>query len=260
MPIFDDRFARQNRCEPPPEFPLALPYTGIVHLLSGPARYALTQIHPRTSGSVDSAPKLLPAFTFITRWGLTPKHSHIRTTPWSVFQDGSLTTITPASLQKRGPQSAEGYYAAGYNTPKSHIPTAFLPLQRTDAGLSPPKCAAHEGRLIRRAQVWSQTLPFQQFHVLFNSLFKVLFIFRSLYLCAIGLWPVFSFRRGLPPILSSIPKLLDSSKELYIGSASNHTGLSPSVASRSRELGRHLTKSILCKLQLGPRKGTRFQI
>ena len=31
-------------------------------------------------------------------------------------------------------------------------------------------------------------------HVLFNSLSKVLFIFRSLYLCAIGLWPIFSFR------------------------------------------------------------------
>ena len=43
-------------------------------------------------------------------------------------------------------------------------------------------------------QVWLQALPFQQFHILFNSLFKVLFIFRSLYLCAIGLWPIFSFR------------------------------------------------------------------
>ena len=51
-----------------------------------------------------------------------------------------------------------------------------------------------------RPQVWLQALPFQQFHVLFNSLSKVLFIFRSLYLCAIGLWPVFSFRRNLPPI------------------------------------------------------------
>ncbi|KAH6604848.1 hypothetical protein Trco_006555 [Trichoderma cornu-damae] len=108
MPIFDDRFARQNRCEPPPEFPLASPYTGIVHLLSGPAPYALTQIHPRTSGSVDDAPKLSPAFTFITRRGLTPEHSHTKTTPWSVFQDGSLVTITPASLQMRGPQSTAG--------------------------------------------------------------------------------------------------------------------------------------------------------
>src|ERR1700744_5772095 len=106
--------------------------------------------------------------------------------------------------------------------------------------------------MIRQAQVWSRALPFQQFHVLFNPLFKVLFIFRSLYLCAIGLWPVFSFRRHIPPILSSIPKLLDSSKELYRGSAASQTGLSPSVASRSRELGRRLAKSILCKLQLGP--------
>lgn len=80
----------------------------------------------------------------------------------------------------------------------------------------------------------------------------MLFIFRSLYLCAIGLWPIFSFRRHIPPILSSIPKLLDSSKELYIGLASDQTGLSPSVASRSRELGRRLAKSILYKLQLGP--------
>lgn len=90
--------------------------------------------------------------------------------------------------------------------------------------------------MIRRARVWSRALPFQQFHVLFNPLFKVLFIFRSLYLCAIGLWPVFSFRRHIPPILSSIPKLLDSSKEPHRGLAADHTGLSPSMASRSREL------------------------
>ena len=106
--------------------------------------------------------------------------------------------------------------------------------------------------MIRPAQVWSRALPFQQFHVLFNPLFKVLFIFRSLYLCAIGLWPVFSFRRHIPPILSSIPKLLDSSKELYRGSVASQTGLSPSAASHSRELGRRLAKSILYKLQLGP--------
>ncbi|KAK4691107.1 hypothetical protein P7C71_g5823, partial [Lecanoromycetidae sp. Uapishka_2] len=56
IPKFDDRFARQNRCEPPPEFPLASPYSGIVHHLSGPNSYARTQIHPKTSGSVDDAP------------------------------------------------------------------------------------------------------------------------------------------------------------------------------------------------------------
>src|ERR1700710_732003 len=114
--------------------------------------------------------------------------------------------------------------------------------------------------MISPAQVWSQALPFQQFHVLFNPLFKVLFIFRSLYLCAIGLWPVFSFRRDIPPILISIPKLLDSSKELYKGLVSNYTGLSPSLASRSRELRRHRTKSILYKLQLGPKPDFKFEL
>ena len=118
MPRFDDRFARQNRCEPPPEFPLASPYPGIVHHLSGPRLNALTQIHPRTSGSVDDAPKLSPTFTFITRAGFTPKHSRITLTPWSVFQDGSLMTITPASLRSALPRSPREHSAAGYNTPR----------------------------------------------------------------------------------------------------------------------------------------------
>ena len=136
MRKFDDRFARQNRCEPPPEFPLASPYSRIVHLLSGPTLYALTQIRPKTSGSVGDAPKLSPTFTFITRWGFTPGHSHIRLTPWSVFQDGSLVTITPASLQMREPQSPPGYYATGYNTPRREPHSRSLyPPAKTDAGL-----------------------------------------------------------------------------------------------------------------------------
>ena len=45
-----------------------------------------------------------------------------------------------------------------------------------------------------------------------NSLSKVLFIFPSRYLFAIGLAPIFSFRWNLPPNLSCIPKQLDSSK------------------------------------------------
>src|SRR5947199_1263320 len=50
----------------------------------------------------------------------------------------------------------------------------------------------------------------------FNSLFKVLFIFPSRYLFAIGLSPVFSFRWNLPPILVCIPKQTDSLKTYHI--------------------------------------------
>ena len=46
----------------------------------------------------------------------------------------------------------------------------------------------------------------------FNSLLKVLFIFPSQYLFAIGLRSIFSFRRKLPPILCTKSKVHDSIK------------------------------------------------
>jgi len=41
----------------------------------------------------------------------------------------------------------------------------------------------------------------RRFHVLFHSLFRVLFTFPSQYLCAIGVLSIFSLRWRLPPIL-----------------------------------------------------------
>src|SRR5210317_1866418 len=65
-------------------------------------------------------------------------------------------------------------------------------------------------RSMTKIKHWFPSLPFQQFQVLFNSLFKVLCIFPSRYLYAIGLPPIFSFRWNLPPTLSCNPKQLDS--------------------------------------------------
>ncbi|KAI5381394.1 hypothetical protein KIW84_UN0769 [Lathyrus oleraceus] len=82
--------ARQYRCGPPPEFPLASPRSGIVHHLSGPDRYALTRTFTKdqgrsavqpTRGSHQSASLRLT--------GYSPVDSHTCQTPWSVFQDGS---------------------------------------------------------------------------------------------------------------------------------------------------------------------------
>jgi hypothetical protein len=55
MPKFDHRFARQNGGGPPPEFPLASSYPGIVHHLSGPNIYALTRVFQEISRSVRGA-------------------------------------------------------------------------------------------------------------------------------------------------------------------------------------------------------------
>ena len=49
----------------------------------------------------------------------------------------------------------------------------------------------------------------------FNSLFKVLFIFPSRYLFAIGFSPVFSFRWNLPPTLGCILKQPDSTRQRH---------------------------------------------
>ena len=71
--MFDERFARQYRYEPPSEFPLTSPYSGIVHHLSGPNSYAHTQTLHRRSKSVGSAKQKNPtcyfhcAYRFATR-------------------------------------------------------------------------------------------------------------------------------------------------------------------------------------------------
>ena len=81
----------------------------------------------------------------------------------------------------------------------------------------------------------------------------MLFIFPSRYLFAIGLSPIFSFRWNLPPILSCIPKQLDSSKEFHMSVGTwPHTGFSPSMTSCSKELRPDHARNILYKLQLGP--------
>ena len=76
---------------------------------------------------------------------------------------------------------------------------------------------------------WLPTVPSQQFQALFDSLFKVLFIFPSQYLFAIGLPPVFSLRWNLPPALSCSPKQLDSVTRPASGTPKRQTGLSPSL-------------------------------
>ena len=48
--MFDERCPRQDRYEPPSEFPQTSPFTGIVHHLSGPNKYAHAQASPQLIG------------------------------------------------------------------------------------------------------------------------------------------------------------------------------------------------------------------
>lgn len=68
-----------------------------------------------------------------------------------------------------------------------------------------------------------------RFHVLLNSLFKVLFNFPSRYLFAIGLVPVFSLRWSLPPALGCNLKQPDSKNGSACRRTGRLTGLAPSL-------------------------------
>ena len=70
-----------------------------------------------------------------------------------------------------------------------------------------------------------------RFHVLLNSLFKVLFNFPSRYLSAIGLVPVFSLRWSLPPTLGCILKQPDS-EEAQRDDGGRRRGLTPAMGKK----------------------------
>ncbi|KAE8723918.1 hypothetical protein F3Y22_tig00011277pilonHSYRG00009 [Hibiscus syriacus] len=78
--VLDERFTRQYRCGPPPEFPLASPSSGIVNHLSGPDRHDLTRTLPRRSSSFGGAPVKDPAneFPWILRVFCPFTRTHVR--------------------------------------------------------------------------------------------------------------------------------------------------------------------------------------
>ena len=102
------------------------------------------------------------------------------------------------------------------------------------------------------------SLPSQQFQALFDSLFKVLFIFPSRYLFAIGLPPVFSLRWDLPPALGCIPKQPDSAKAPRGAAGSAPTGFSPSPTPLPGDLGPVRRRGRFSRLQFGQHETARF--
>jgi hypothetical protein len=81
-----------------------------------------------------------------------------------------------------------------------------------------------------RLASWFHLFAYKQFHVLLNSLFKVLCNFPSRYLFAIGLAVIFSFRWSLPPTLGCTFKQPDSIMTQYACiSLVTAMGLAPSM-------------------------------
>ena len=146
-----------------------------------------------------------PAFTFTAHGGLnTPVLAGMLDSLVRVSRRGKENHFVRTG--RRRDDTPRSSHSEEMLPPKAQTPaTTPGPGHGRSANQSP------EGqRRSKTARHWFPSLPFQQFQALFNSLFKVLCIFPSRYLFAIGLPPVFSFRWNLPPALSCNPKQLDS--------------------------------------------------
>ncbi|KAK7236063.1 hypothetical protein RIF29_45871 [Crotalaria pallida] len=117
IPKSDERFARQYRCGPPPEFPLASPRSGIVHHLSGPDRYALTRTLHRRSGSVGSAThRGIPPISFLAPYGFTRPltRTHVRLLG-PCFKTGRMGSPLADARSTQVPKHAESTRTSIHN-------------------------------------------------------------------------------------------------------------------------------------------------
>ena len=148
-----------------------------------------------------------------------------------MFQDGSDgKPRAPASRARRCKKARHEWRAlrssAGTTASAGQLEPALVP-PRQPTLTSAPRRAADQLAPFRirpgRAR-GLRPLPSRQFQALFDSLFKVLFIFPSRYLFAIGLSPVFSLGRNLPPDWGCIPKQPDSQTAPRGATGSGHDG------------------------------------
>ncbi|XP_012857132.1 PREDICTED: uncharacterized protein LOC105976406 [Erythranthe guttata] len=158
-----------------------------------------------------------------------PVDSHTCQTPWSVFQDGSNGEPACQHRERAVAEARRGRAlsatigataSTGISTARALAAASIRTGPRLESIGGPAFTVPHPTEAHRRPP--SASLPTIQ--ALFDSLFKVLFIFPSRYLFAIGLSPVFSLGRNLPPDWGCIPKQPDSPTAPRGATGSGHNG------------------------------------
>jgi hypothetical protein len=204
--MLDERFARQYRYEPPSEFPLTSPYTGIVHHLSGPKKRAHTQTFPETV-MAGRCCKNVASVTFITPVG---------------FSTTRLARVLD-SLVRVSRRDGKSHFDMIALSPSGRVTPSTPGVTRKHAGPVRPLVSPDPIMPLSFAQASGLTRTHRaprrisSYHFRpndfksFDPLFKVLFIFPSQYLFAIGLPDIFSLRRSLSPTWCTSIKVHDSS-------------------------------------------------
>ena len=119
--------------------------------------------------------------------------------------------------------------------------------------------ASKARRKMREHHHFCSSVPSYQFQALFNSLFKVLCIFPSRYLFAIGLPPIFSLRWNLPPVWSAIPSKPTRRRQTVRLNPRHRRDCHPLRCPVPRDFSPGRAWSCLCRLQ-PDRRGGQFTI
>lgn len=173
----------------------------------------------------------IPPISFLAPYGFTRPltRTHVRLLG-PCFKTGRMGSPLASTGSAQMPRHAEGARCP------ATIEATASPRAYPQPGLWPPPQSAlvrapsrSADRLtpfhIRPGRIAGpHPLPSRQFQALFDSLFKVLFIFPSRYLFAIGLSPIFSLGRNLPPDWGCIPKQPDSPTAPRGATGSGHDG------------------------------------
>ena len=170
---------------------------------------------PRLPGSERKRPTRLP------RTASSPRRSTPNEVRCGSTGGGSSVPARPAPRHAITLRRCRSHLRGGLLSDSCREPVATPPRGKCARRRRPPKPSGptdpratprRQERRVESPEDASRLHPFtsKRFHVLLNSLFKVLFNFPSRYLFAIGLVPVFSLRWGLPPALGCIPKQPDS--------------------------------------------------
>ncbi|KAK7365291.1 hypothetical protein VNO78_40001 [Psophocarpus tetragonolobus] len=173
----------------------------------------------------------IPPISFLAPYGFTHPltRTHVRLLG-PCFKTGRMGSPQADARSMHVPRHARGRMLP------STIATMTSPRAYQQPGLGPPSQSASVRAPSRSADRLSpfhirpghiadpHPLPSRQFQALFDSLFKVLFIFPSRYLFAIGLSPVFSLGRNLPPDWGCIPKQPNSPTAPRGATGSGHNG------------------------------------
>ena len=161
-------------------------------------------------------------------------------------------------LAEREPRSGRGHDAPGYNTPWGATFPAPLSPPPDRRWPAPGRVHGRERPLSARRTSGHKRFPFNNFTYCL-TLFSKCFSSFDHSTCALSVSGQYLALEGVYlPFRAAFPNYSTRRRSFTQALAAVPTGLSPSVAPRSRGLGRHRTRSILCKLQLGP--GARFQI